>query len=41
LLSRHPRDRYLVGTDAQVVGVLSRLAPDKVKDLIVRTLARP
>jgi NAD(P)-dependent dehydrogenase (short-subunit alcohol dehydrogenase family) len=41
LLSPRPRDRYLVGNDAKVVGVLSRLAPDKVKDLIVRTLARP
>lgn len=41
LLASRPRDRYLVGRDAQVVGVLSRVAPDKVKDLIVRTLARP
>jgi NAD(P)-dependent dehydrogenase (short-subunit alcohol dehydrogenase family) len=41
LLSTRPRDRYLVGNDALVVGVLSRFAPDKVKDLIVRTLARP
>lgn len=41
LVSPRPRDRYLVGRDAHVVGLLSRLAPDKVKDLIVRTLARP
>lgn len=39
LLSARPRHRYLVGTDANVVGVLSRLAPDKVKDYIVRRLA--
>jgi NAD(P)-dependent dehydrogenase (short-subunit alcohol dehydrogenase family) len=41
LLSTRPRHRYLVGTDAKVVGVLSRLAPDKVKDLVVRRFARP
>jgi NAD(P)-dependent dehydrogenase (short-subunit alcohol dehydrogenase family) len=41
LLSPRPRDRYLVGNDAKVVGVLSRFAPDKVKDFIVRALARP
>ena len=36
LVSPRPRDRYLVGNDAKVVGIMSRFAPDKVKDLIVR-----
>jgi NAD(P)-dependent dehydrogenase (short-subunit alcohol dehydrogenase family) len=36
LFSDRPRARYLVGRDAQVVGVIARVLPDSAKDAIVR-----
>lgn len=36
LTSPNPRPRYLVGTDAMVGGTLSRLLPDRVRDVVVR-----
>jgi NAD(P)-dependent dehydrogenase (short-subunit alcohol dehydrogenase family) len=41
LLSDRPRARYLVGRDAAAAGLLSRLAPDSVKDFVVAKLAGP
>jgi NAD(P)-dependent dehydrogenase (short-subunit alcohol dehydrogenase family) len=38
LFSDRPRARYLVGRDAQVVGVIARLLPDTAKDAIVRMI---
>jgi NAD(P)-dependent dehydrogenase (short-subunit alcohol dehydrogenase family) len=36
LFHPHPRPRYLVGPDAKAVAVMARLAPDRLKDLLVR-----
>lgn len=38
LTADRPRARYLVGPDAKVVGTLSRVLPDSVKDLLLRTV---
>lgn len=39
--ARRPRARYLVGRDAYVLAVVSRLAPDSVRDALVRVVTRP
>jgi NAD(P)-dependent dehydrogenase (short-subunit alcohol dehydrogenase family) len=41
LLARRPRERYLVGRDAQVAGAMARVAPDRVKQFLVRQFSRP
>jgi hypothetical protein len=38
LESPRPRARYLVGRDATVVGVTTRLLPDRVRDALVHRL---
>lgn len=41
LFARRPRDRYLVGPDAQAMGNLARVLPDRAKDALVRRFAGP
>ncbi|MGH2757992.1 MAG: SDR family oxidoreductase [Actinomycetota bacterium] len=38
LTASHPRPRYLVGTDAKVIGAATRLLPDRTKDALVRRM---
>ena len=40
LLGSRPRARYLVGPDAKAAGVLSRAAPDTVKDAVIAKISR-
>jgi NAD(P)-dependent dehydrogenase (short-subunit alcohol dehydrogenase family) len=40
LTSSRPRARYLVGTDAKVVGTLLRVLPDSTRDALVRLAGR-
>jgi len=39
LTTARPRARYLVGRDAQAIGLISRFAPDRVRDPLVRKFA--
>jgi NAD(P)-dependent dehydrogenase (short-subunit alcohol dehydrogenase family) len=36
LTARRPRARYLVGADAKVIGLVARVAPDRLRDVIIR-----
>jgi NAD(P)-dependent dehydrogenase (short-subunit alcohol dehydrogenase family) len=36
LTARRPRARYLVGADAKVIGLVARVAPDRIRDAIIR-----
>jgi NAD(P)-dependent dehydrogenase (short-subunit alcohol dehydrogenase family) len=41
LFSRHPRTRYLVGTDAKIQSALVRWLPDRPREAIIRKIAGP
>lgn len=41
LFARRPRSRYPVGVDAKAAGVLARLLPDRVKDVVVTRFVLP
>jgi NAD(P)-dependent dehydrogenase (short-subunit alcohol dehydrogenase family) len=41
LTSPRPRARYLVGKDAQLIGLVSRFLPDRLRDVLVAKVAGP
>lgn len=41
LFARRPKDRYLVGLDARVMGNATRVLPDKARGMVVRRFAGP
>jgi NAD(P)-dependent dehydrogenase (short-subunit alcohol dehydrogenase family) len=38
LTSAYPKPRYLVGPDAKAIGVVTRVLPDRTRDLVVRRM---
>lgn len=41
LFSKRPRSRYAVGVDAKAAGVVARLLPDRVKDVVISRFVLP